>query len=61
MQVRVLYFGMLRDAVGRASESIALPEGARLRDLMAACRKLAPPVGDFEKIGGTFSQDDCGK
>ncbi len=49
MHVRVLYFGMLRDAVGRADESISLPEGARLRDLMALCCKASPRIAEFEK------------
>ncbi len=35
MQVRVLFFGMLKDVAGRASESVSLPEGATVRDLLA--------------------------
>jgi molybdopterin synthase catalytic subunit len=35
MQVRVLFFGMLKDLVGRSDELISLPEGATLADLLA--------------------------
>ncbi len=34
MQVRVLFFGALRDLLGRASESLSLPEGAPLSQLL---------------------------
>ncbi|MCI0354459.1 MAG: molybdenum cofactor biosynthesis protein MoaE [Acidobacteria bacterium] len=35
MQVRVLFFGQLKDLTGRASDSLILPEGATLTDLLA--------------------------
>jgi molybdopterin converting factor subunit 1 len=50
MRVRVLYFGMLRDAIGRQIDNINLADGATLSDLVAECRKVAPPVEDFQKI-----------
>ena len=31
MQIRVLFFGVLKDLVGRSSETLELPEGARLQ------------------------------
>lgn len=34
MQVRVLFFGMLKDLAGRPSESLSLPEGATLGDVL---------------------------
>jgi MoaE-MoaD fusion protein len=34
MQVRVLFFGVLKDLVGEAAESLSLPERATLRDLL---------------------------
>jgi MoaE-MoaD fusion protein len=34
MQVRVLFFGMLRDMLGRSSETVTLPEGAPLSQLL---------------------------
>ena len=35
MHVRVLFFGQLKDLTGRASDSVTLPEGATLSDLLA--------------------------
>lgn len=50
MRVRVLYFGMLKDAIGRQVDHVDLREGATLSDLITECRKVAPPVEDFQKI-----------
>ena len=35
MRVRVLYFGVLKESLGRESEMVELPEPARVADLMA--------------------------
>ena len=35
MRVRVLYFGVLKESLGRESEMVELPEAARVADLMA--------------------------
>ena len=42
MQVRVLFFGQLKDLTGRASESLTLPEGATLSDLLAHYESGSP-------------------
>jgi MoaE-MoaD fusion protein len=42
MQVRVLFFGALRDLVGRSNEALTLPEGARLSDLLAHYEAAVP-------------------
>jgi MoaE-MoaD fusion protein len=34
MQVHVLFFGMLKEAVGKSTDSVELPEGASLGDLL---------------------------
>src|SRR6266446_9078392 len=34
MQVRVIYFGMLKDAVGRQLDDVSLPEQSTLGDLL---------------------------
>jgi len=47
MQVRVLFFGMLREVAGRASESLTLPEGATLRDLLAHYEKQMPRLKQY--------------
>jgi molybdopterin converting factor subunit 1 len=38
MRVRVLYFGVLKDAFGRGGEEMELAEGASVGDLITACR-----------------------
>jgi molybdopterin synthase catalytic subunit len=51
MRVRVLFFGMLKDVAGRGSDTIDLPEGATLADLLAHYRngipRLEPYVGSL--------------
>jgi len=42
MQVRVLFFGMLKDLAGRGAESLSLPEGATLSDLLGHFGKEIP-------------------
>lgn len=34
MKIRVLFFGVLKDVVGRSSETVDLPEGARVEDVL---------------------------
>lgn len=47
MQVRVLFFGQLRDLAGRHSDSLALPEGATLGDLLAHYEQGIPRLKEF--------------
>jgi molybdopterin synthase catalytic subunit len=42
MRVRVLFFGMLKDLVGKPSEMIELPEGAAVRDVLAHFESQVP-------------------
>src|SRR6266550_3609919 len=35
MQIRVLFFGVLKDLVGRSSETLELPDGARLQTVLS--------------------------
>lgn len=42
MQVRVLFFGMLKDVVGRGNDSLTLPAGATLADLLARYQSEFP-------------------
>jgi len=44
MRVRVLFFGRLKDIVGRAEESAELPEGSRVEDLFALYRSSYPAL-----------------
>jgi len=45
MQIRVLFFGALKELTGRSSETIDLPNGARVNDL------LAHYAGKFPRFG----------
>ena len=44
MRVRVLFFGMLKDMAGKAADSIELPEGASVRDVLAHYERVAPQL-----------------
>ncbi len=47
MKVQVLFFGMLKEMLGRGSDALELPPGAILADLLAAYEKQAPKLKDF--------------
>ena len=34
MKIGVLFFGVLKDVVGRSGETVELPEGARVREVL---------------------------
>jgi molybdopterin synthase catalytic subunit/molybdopterin converting factor small subunit len=42
MKVGVLFFGVLKDVVGRSSETVDLPEGARVREVLFYYAREAP-------------------
>ena len=42
MQIRVLFFGMLKDLAGRASDSLSLPEDATLADVLRHYHQAIP-------------------
>ncbi len=47
MRVRVLFFGQLKDIVGRAEEQAELSEGARVEDLFARYGNRFPKLAEF--------------
>jgi MoaE-MoaD fusion protein len=47
MQVKVLFFGALRDLAGRSQDALTLPEGARLADLLAHYEATVPRLKNF--------------
>lgn len=47
MQVRVLFFGMLRDLAGSGGESLDLPEGATVADVLEHCQRRIPRLHDL--------------
>jgi molybdopterin synthase catalytic subunit len=44
MQVKVLFFGALRDVMGKASDSVQLPDGASLEHLLEHYLSLSPQL-----------------
>ncbi len=46
MQVRVLFFGILKDLAGKASDSISLPENATLGDVLSHYEQVIPRLKD---------------
>jgi molybdopterin synthase catalytic subunit len=42
MKIGVLFFGMLKDVVGRSGETVVLPEGARVREVLLYYAHEAP-------------------
>jgi molybdopterin synthase catalytic subunit len=46
MQVRVLFFGVLKDLAGKASDSISLPEDATLGDVLTHYEEVIPRLRD---------------
>jgi len=49
MRVRVLFFGRLKEIVGRGEEEAELSEGARLEDLFARYGQRYPELGAFRE------------
>jgi len=47
MQVRVLFFGMLKDAAGRSAHTLDLPANATLADLLTRCGRDFPALPRF--------------
>ena len=47
MQVRILFFGMLKDLAGRGSDLLTLPEPATLGDVFTHYEKITPKLGEI--------------
>lgn len=47
VRIRVLFFGVLRDLLGSASDDVSLQEGATLRDLLAGYETRFPRLKQF--------------
>ena len=66
MQVRVLYFGVLKDAFGCESEVVELAEGATVADLLREFRgreafwdSIAVAVNqEYAKVGDVLKEGD---
>ena len=57
MQVRVLFFGILKDLAGRASEEVSLPEGATVRDLLSHYAQNTKLQGLLGSIAVALNQE----
>ena len=61
MQVRTLFFGMLKDLVGRGTDLIDLPEHATLGDVVSHYEKLIPRLGELAaSIAISINQEFAG-
>jgi MoaE-MoaD fusion protein len=47
MLIRVLFFGLLKDLVGQSTETVDLPEGARVQELLAHYAGQFPRLGEM--------------
>ena len=47
VNIRVLFFGQLKEVAGCATDSVELPKGATIADLLAHYEKKAPRLKDF--------------
>ena len=57
MRVRVLFFGILKDIAGKASEEVSLPEGATVRDLLSHYAQDARLQGMLRSIAVSLNQE----
>ena len=49
MRVRVLFFGMLKELMGRSSDELSLPSGATLADLMEHYQAAVPRLTEYSR------------
>jgi molybdopterin synthase catalytic subunit/molybdopterin converting factor small subunit len=42
MQIRILFFGVLKELIGRSSDVVDLPEGARVKDVLSHYARRVP-------------------
>src|ERR1700758_1391372 len=58
MQVRVLFFGILKDLAGRGSDTLSLPENARAADVISHYQqRLSVNKGIFNSIAISVNQE----
>jgi molybdopterin synthase catalytic subunit len=61
MQVRVLFFGMLKDLAGRGSDLLNLPEHATLGDVFTHYEEITPRLGELAaSIAISINQEFAG-
>jgi len=50
MQVRVLFFGMLKDVAGRERDNVELPAGSHISDLLEQYVKVSPKLQPYYDV-----------
>src|SRR5438270_9850057 len=57
MQVRVLFFGILKDLAGRSSDLLSLPDHASAADVLSHYRQLSRNPAIFSSIAISVNQE----
>jgi MoaE-MoaD fusion protein len=61
MQIRVLFFGVLKDLAGKPSDSLSLPENATLGDVLSHYEQIIPRLKDTaSSIAMSVNQEYAG-
>jgi molybdopterin synthase catalytic subunit/molybdopterin converting factor small subunit len=61
MRVQVLFFGILKDAVGKSSDSVELPEGSSLGDLLELCASSSSQLKNaLPSLAASVNQEYAG-
>lgn len=47
MRVQILFFGQLKEVAGRERDTLDLPEGARVSDLLRRCAEVSPALQPY--------------
>ena len=47
VRVKILFFGQLKEVAGRERDTLELPEGARVSDLLRRCAQLSPALQPY--------------
>ena len=50
MRVRILFFGQLKEVAGRERDTLELPEGARVSDLLRRCAEVSPALEPYYDV-----------
>jgi molybdopterin synthase catalytic subunit/molybdopterin converting factor small subunit len=60
MEIRVLFFGVLKDLLGRSGEMLVLPEGARVGEVVAHYARQTPRLEAFlPSVAISVNQEYC--
>ena len=61
MRVRILFFGILKDLAGKSSDSLEMPDGSSVRELLSLCSVQAPKLREsLASIAVAVNQEYAG-